>query len=60
VKLISAIPSPGVELSAVGGAGAIAAIAVVISEVPTTPLGAAELVAVATERMNFPTSSNVS
>ena len=57
---MSAIPSPGVELSEVGGAGAMAAMAVVINEVPTTPLGAAELVAVATERMNFPTSSSAS
>jgi hypothetical protein len=56
VKAISANPSPGVEESAVGATGAIGITADVMTEVPTTPLGAAELVAVTTDLMNLPTS----
>ena len=58
VNAISAIPSPGVDESAVGAAGAIGITVDVMTEVPTTPLGAAELVAVTTDLTNFPTSLN--
>ena len=58
VKEITAEASPAVTVSDVGADGAIAAIADVTTEVPTTlPVA---LVAITTERINFPASASVS
>ena len=58
VKETTAEVSPAVAVSEVGAAGAIAAIADVTTEVPTTLPDV--LVAVTTERINLPASESVS
>ena len=59
VKEIVTEPSAPVAERDVGAAGARAATAAVRSDTPITPAGAAELVAVTTERIKLATSAGV-